>query len=165
MVGSTLILTILVWTAAIVLFIFLLLYIRFMIVSSRRARRNRQALAEKIRAENNQMTYRYNRRASAPAGAKPPAVPLRPAPVSAAARPAAEKTQSAPPAPAGQPAPSTRAIPEMPKTEPKVYIVPPRPKPAPEGKRPTLNLGIEQSSAPGEGFNTTESAESAEQGN
>ena len=164
-VGSTLILTILVWTAAIVLFIFLLLYIRFMIVSSRRARRNRQALAEKIRAENNQMTYRYNRRASAPAGAKPPAVPLRPAPVSAAARPAAEKTQSAPPAPAGQPAPSTRAIPEMPKTEPKVYIVPPRPKPAPEGKRPTLNLGIEQSSAPGEGFNTTESAESAEQGN
>ncbi|MCI8590253.1 MAG: hypothetical protein HFE77_06030 [Clostridiales bacterium] len=143
--GATLLLTILIWVAAIVLFIFLILYIRYMIVTSRKAKQSRLALAQKIQAENNQMTYRYNRRTVAPA------------------RPAQAKPEPPafippkPKAPPVAPSPEPRKIPEMPKTEPKVYVVPPKQEEK-KAKRATLSLGIEpvKPAATNHGFNTTE---------
>lgn len=148
--GSTLFLTILIWVAVIVLFIFLILYIRYMIVTSRRAKQNRMALVKKIQAENNQMTYRYNRRT-------PPAKP---------AVMAQEKPVPVPPAPKAPPVmpkPEQRKMPEMPKTEPKVYVVPPKQEEKTAG-RATLSLGIEpvQPELTSTHFNTTEANDDAD---
>ncbi|MCI8332397.1 MAG: hypothetical protein HFE78_06195 [Clostridiales bacterium] len=147
MAGSALFLTILIWVAAIILFLFLILYIRYMIVTSRRAKQNRLALAKKIQAENNQMTYRYNRRAAAPSPARP-------------AVKAAEQPVAAPPkpqVPPVRPKSETRKVPEMPKTEPKVYVVPPKQEEK-TVRRATLSLGIEpvQQENTNTHFNTTE---------
>ena len=157
--GMELAVRIILWILLLVTVFFLILYLRFIRIRSGAARRRAAAQAAKQNVYTpsaERLRYTYTSKHSA--NVHTPASVHAASENTAAPRRHSDGKQQHTKVPTSGKATQTtnRPLPEMPRTEPKTYIVPPK-QSVPE-KRKTMSLGIESTSVkdPQTGFDTTD---------